>query len=82
MEKEKNQHLALSAQSYINKDKLINNCHHADWKTIIPDLDDQSVQLFICDPPFATSSGYISKKEETNALRTDCDNNFNEELET
>ena len=80
IENEKNHNLALSAKSYINKYKLINNCHHADWRTIIPDLPDHSVQLFICDPPFATSfSGYKSKREETNALRTDCDNNAEEE---
>jgi DNA modification methylase len=79
MENEKNQQLANSARSYINKDKIINNCHYADWKTIIPDLPDQSMQLIIADPPFATSLGYMSKREETNALRTDCDNNFDEE---
>ena len=79
MDRERNQHLAHSAQSYVSKDRLINNCHHGDWRTIIPDLPDQSVQLFICDPPFASPSGYLSKREETNALRTDCDCGLTEE---
>ena len=79
MDRERNQHLAHSAQSYVNKNDIINNCHHADWQTIIPELPDESVQLFICDPPFATSSGYMSKREETNALRTDCDYGLTEE---
>ena len=79
MDNERNQNMALSAKSYVNKDKLINNCHHADWRTIVSDIPDQSVQLFICDPPFVTSSGYKSKREETNALRTDCDNGMTEE---
>jgi len=79
IENEKNQQLANSAQSYLYKDRLINNCHHADWRTIIPNLPDQSVQLFICDPPFANFLGYKSKREETNALRTDCDHGMTEE---
>jgi DNA modification methylase len=78
-EQERNQHLAQSAQSYIYKDKLINNCHHADWRNIIPKLPDGSVQLIIADPPFVTSSGYISKRAETNALRTDCDHGTTED---
>ena len=79
MEKEKNQHLAHSAQSYVNTDNLINNCHHSDWRDIVSDLSDGSVQLIIADPPFATSSGYMSKREETNALRTDCDYGISDE---
>lgn len=78
-EKEQNLHIAQSALSYIYKDKLINACHHADWRDIIPTLPDRSVQLFIADPPFATSSGYISKRAETNALRIDCDQGTTEE---
>jgi len=72
-ERERNQHLAQSAQSYINKDKLINNCHHADWRDVVPKLSNGAVQLFIADPPFASETGYMSKREDTNALRTDCD---------
>ena len=79
MERERNQHLAHSAQSYANNNELINNCHNVDWQAIIPELPDESVQLFIADPPFATSSGYMSKREETNALRADCDNGMTEE---
>ena len=79
MEQERNQHLARSAQSYVNTDNLINNCHHSDWRDIVPDLPDGFVQLIIADPPFATSSGYMSKREETNALRTDCDYGISEE---
>jgi DNA modification methylase len=78
-EQEQNQHLAQSAQSYIYKDRLINTCHHIDWREIVPKLPDGSVQLFIADPPFATSSGYISKRAETNALRIDCDHGTTEE---
>lgn len=78
-EKEKNQHLAQSAQSYINKDRLINNCHHADWRNIVSKLPDGAVQLFIADPPFASQTGYISKRADTNALRTDCDHGTTEE---
>jgi len=73
IEKEKNQHLAKSAQAYINNDKLINNCHHSDWRDVVPKLPDGAVQLLIADPPFSTSTGYISKRADTNALRTDCD---------
>lgn len=78
-ERERNQHLAHSAQSYINKDKLINNCHHADWRDVVPKLADKSVQLFIADPPFASETGYISRRSDTNALRIDCDNGETEE---
>ena len=79
-EKEKNQHLANSAKTYIYKDRIINNCYNSDWRQVIPSIPNQSVQLFICDPPFAISpTGYISKKEDTNAMRTDCDNGYTEE---
>lgn len=72
-EMEQNQHLAYSSQSYVyNKDSIVNQCHHGDWQNIIPQLGNCSVQLFICDPPFAA---YSSKREETNCLRTDSDNN-------
>jgi DNA modification methylase len=72
-QQEQNQHMAESAQSYVNKkDQIINNCHHADWQEIVPKLDNCSVQLLLCDPPFAS---YGSKRHETNCLRTDSDNN-------
>lgn len=79
MDRESNQHLAYSAQSYVNKDKLIDNCHHADWRTVVSDLPNEAVQLFIADPPFPTYGGYMSKRAETNALRRDCDNGMTEE---
>ena len=77
--RERNQHLALSAQSYVNKNDLINNCHHADWRDIISKLPDRSVQLLIADPPFSSSTGYMSNREETSAIRTDCDYAMTEE---
>lgn len=70
---EQNQHLAESAQSYLyNKDRIINQCHHADWRTIIPQLENGSVQLFLCDPPYGS---YTSRRFDTNCLRIDSDHN-------
>jgi DNA modification methylase len=79
---EQNQHLAESAQSYLyNKDRIINHCHCADWRTIIPQLENGSVQLFLCDPPYGS---YTSRRYDTNCLRIDSDNNdsIEEALET
>ena len=78
-EREMNQSLAQSAKVRTIGNALINNCHHADWREIIPKLPDKSVQLFICDPPFSSTTGYISKRSETNALRVDCDYGATEE---
>lgn len=63
---------------------LINNCHHSDWRKIIPKLPDQSVHLFICDPPFAQHKikgkrGYVSSRAATNGMRNDSDYNLCEE---
>lgn len=70
---ERNQALASPAKALKSDNHIINRCHCADWRTIIPKLPDQSVQLFLCDPPYASTNGYLSKLEATNALRTDCD---------
>jgi hypothetical protein len=31
---------------------LIDRCHHADYRRVIPKLPDRSVKLFVCDPPY------------------------------
>ncbi|HNT34280.1 MAG TPA: DNA methyltransferase [bacterium] len=78
-EKERNQHLALAGRPLTEGGGLINQCHRADWRDIIPQLPDQSVQLFLCDPPFAISKGYLSNLAATNALRIDCDYGLTEQ---
>lgn len=78
MDREINQSIADSVRVGIQGGNLINNCHNADWRTIIPQLPDNSVKLFIADPPFG---GYQKDKEgsyssfltKTSGMRGDCD---------
>jgi len=81
-QKEINQSLAESAKNTPGVNQLINNCHWADWRDIVPQLPRNSVQLFVCDPPFAQyggKGGYVSHRTHTNGMRNDCDNNASEE---
>ena len=77
-------HLNITQPLLSIRDNLINNCHHSDWRHIVPKLPDKSVQLFICDPPFnmyrdKRRGGYVSSRASTNGLRIDCDYGRTEE---
>jgi DNA modification methylase len=72
-QKEMKQHMEREAIGMPDDQGLLNHCHHADWRQIVPQLPDQSVQLFLCDPPYASTIGYLSKLGDTSVLRTDCD---------
>lgn len=81
-EREINQSLAESVKNNTAGNHIINNCHCADWRDIVPKLPNNSAQLFICDPPFAQyggKGGYISHRTHTNGMRNDCENNVSEE---
>jgi len=59
---------------------LIDRCHHADYRDVLPKLPDGSVKLFLADPPFGVylhlpHGGYLSGRASTNGLRINCDNN-------
>jgi len=78
MDREINQSIAHSAKVGIQGGNIINHCHHADWRTIIPQLPDNSVKLFIADPPFGgyqkdKNGSYNSFASSTNGMRDDCD---------
>lgn len=81
-QKEINQSLAESVKNTTSGNQVINNCHCADWRHVVPKLPNNSVQLFICDPPFAQyggKGGYVSHRTKTNGMRDDCENNVSEE---
>lgn len=51
--------------------------YNSDWRKIVPGLADESVKLFIADPPYINdgqSQIYISARQKTNGLRADSDN--------
>ena len=63
---------------------LLNRCHHADYRSVVPLLPDRSVKLFLCDPPFGgycrcADGAYLSGRAETSGLRIDCDSNSDKE---
>ena len=83
LEKEMNQSLAGSVEVGLKGVGLINNCYHADWRKIVPKLPDQSVKLFIADPPFGVYKDendgvYYSARSETSGMRADCDHGSGE----
>lgn len=78
MDREINQSIANSSRVGIQGGSIINNCHNVDWRTIIPKLPDNSVKLFICDPPFGgyqkdKEGSYSSYLTQTSGMRDDCD---------
>jgi len=82
LEKELKQTFAKSARYSMQGNRIINQCHHADWQQIVPKLPDHSVRLFIADPPFGgygknNKGGYKSQRVSTNGMRYDCDNGLN-----
>ncbi len=79
MDNEINSSIANSSKLGIQGGKIVNNCHNSDWRSIIPQLPDNSVKLFIADPPFggyqhAKDGTYISSLSQTSGMRSDCDN--------
>jgi DNA modification methylase len=72
------QSFVAAAKICMHADQIINQCHHSDYRQIIPKLPDQSIKLLMADPPFSVyrhraKGEYISGKEEMNGLRIDCD---------
>lgn len=79
---DQNQVLARTAGR--REDRFVNAVHHADWRDVVPRLPDQSVKLFMCDPPFGgyawrPAGGYRSGRADTNGLRVESDHNTAEE---
>ena len=85
LERQGNQALAESAKVHRKvRMGLLNRCHHADYRAVVPQLPDGAVKLFLCDPPFgcycrSADGAYLSGREETSGLRTDCDANSDKE---
>lgn len=78
MDREINQSIANSSKVGIQGGSIINNCHNADWRTVIPQLPDNSVKLIIADPPYGgyqheKDGSYSSYQTETSGMRGDCD---------
>jgi len=83
--KQQNEALAESAKYRKPTRGMVNRCHHADYRKIIPRLPDASIKFLNADPPFGGyrkvegNGGYISTRAETNGLRSDTDANTAEE---
>jgi site-specific DNA-methyltransferase (adenine-specific) len=72
------------AEQFPSRNNLINSTHHADWRSIVPLLPDDSVKFFLCDPPFGgygwhPSGGYISSRADTSGMRCESDNNTDQD---
>lgn len=79
LERERSQSRATIEHYAQENSPLLNVCHHADCRDIIPMLPDGCVKLFIADPPFGgyygNEGGYLSGRASTSGLRVDCDFN-------
>jgi hypothetical protein len=79
-ERERNLTFAQSTRTGFDGGSVINSCHNADWREVVPKLPDRGVKIFIADPPFCgynkvNDGAYVSYRSQTSGMRTDCDSN-------
>jgi len=84
LERERKDSIKAAGVIVNSRGGLINRAHHGDWRDVVPNLPDDSVKVFLCDPPFGGYSwrddgGYMSSRADANGLRTESDNNSEEQ---